>query len=130
MEAPGVMGRGHTPPLPLDPRHPPARPARFTYIDAGVMLPALNCPGNDRRSLAQECFRMASDRWYLELMTLPVASARLTTGLVASAVSLAMLGSGCTKDPGSEEGGDGISASGGVDSMGDGDGERGSNTSA
>src|SRR5688572_15867583 len=65
-------------------------------------------------------------------MMLPLGPARFTTGLLASAVSVAMLASGCTKDPGSEAGDDGISGSMEGISSGDGDGDEttGSNTSA
>src|SRR5688572_13948168 len=57
-------------------------------------------------------------------MMLSVGAARFTTGLWASAVSVAMLASACTKDPGSEEGGDGISGNTGISSSGDGDGDE------
>jgi hypothetical protein len=65
-------------------------------------------------------------------MTLPLGSARFTCGLWASAVSVAMLASGCTKETGSEDGGDGISASSGIPGDGDGDDNEtsGGNTSA
>jgi hypothetical protein len=59
-------------------------------------------------------------------MTLPLGSARFTCGLWASAVSVAMLASGCSKDTGSEAGDDGISGSG---IPGDGDGDDDNETS-
>jgi hypothetical protein len=63
-------------------------------------------------------------------MTLPLGTARVTCGLLASVVSVAMLGSGCTKEAGSEDGSaDGISASG-IPGDGDGDTETSGNTSA
>jgi hypothetical protein len=64
-------------------------------------------------------------------MMLSVALPRLPSGVLVSAVSVAMLASGCTKDPGSEAGGDGISSTG-IESLGDGDGDEttGNNTSA
>src|SRR5262245_57589621 len=67
-------------------------------------------------------------------MMLSVDGARFTTGLWASAVSVAMLASGCTKDAGSEAGDEGISGgNSGISSAGDGDGddaETGGMTSA
>lgn len=63
-------------------------------------------------------------------MTVSVRTARVTCGLWASVVSVAMLASGCSKEAGSEDGSaDGISASG-IPGDGDGDAETSGNTSA